>query len=58
MHFVSMFQCGNVVMIGILLWLQLKNILLITKAGGGDFEKKFWLLTPRGSTMSKIVEKT
>jgi hypothetical protein len=45
-------------MIGILLWLQLKNILLITKAGGGDFEKKIWLLTPRGSTMSNIVEKT
>jgi len=36
MHFVSMFQCGNMVMIGILLRLQLKNI-LITKAGGGGF---------------------
>lgn len=61
MHFASMFQCGNKVMIGILLLLQLKNILLTTKAGeggGGDFEEKFWLLTPRGSTMSNIEEKT
>ena len=33
MHFVSMFQCGNMVMIDVLLHLQLKNILLRTREG-------------------------
>ena len=37
MYFVSMFQCGNTVTIGVVFQLQLKNILLTTReVGEGD----------------------